>query len=331
MMKRVGVLGAALAILVAASIASAQTVDEGTRAAARSLGNAGVEAYQAGNFELAATKLDKAYQILRVPSLGLWSARAFAKVGKLLQASERYREVTRLEPSAGDVAVQRQAQAEAASELEAIQPRIPSVVVRVEGATTSEVSVTLDGVPLSSALIGEARPVNPGTHEVTGQRGNETATTRVSVKEGEQGSAVLRFDAPSAPTATPVASTTPSSGVGAPTDRDGDGSTTRTLGFIALGAGGVGLVVGAVTGSMALGKRADIDDNPNCEADACAPSEQDEVDGLNSLRTVSTVAFIAGGVLAGTGLVLVFTSGSSREPAASAYIGPTGAGLRGRF
>lgn len=328
-MKRACVLGAALAILVATSTASAQTVDEGTRAAARSLGNAGVEAYQAGNFELAATKLDKAYQVLRVPSLGLWSARAFAKVGKLLQASERYREVTRLQPSEGDVGVQKQAQADAASELEAIQPRIPSVVVRVEGAPPTEVSVTLDGVPLASALIGEARPVNPGTHDVAGKRGSETATTQVSVKEGEQGSAVLRFGAASTPTATPVTSS--ATRPVASTDRSGDGSSTRTLGFITLGVGGAGLVLGAVTGAMALGKRGEIDDNPNCESDACAPSEKSEVSSLNSLRTVSTVAFVAGGVLAGAGLVLVFTSGSSREPAASAYIGPTGAGLRGRF
>src|SRR5689334_3893827 len=97
---------------------------DSARAGARDLGPGGVEAYQGGNYTLATDKLGRAFEILRVPSLGLWSARALAKSGKLVEASERYLVVTRLDAS-GDIAVQNQAKAEAATEREALLPKIP--------------------------------------------------------------------------------------------------------------------------------------------------------------------------------------------------------------
>jgi hypothetical protein len=48
-----------------------QAPDEATRTAARALGTAGVEAFEAGDMNTASDKLEKAYQLLKVPSLGL--------------------------------------------------------------------------------------------------------------------------------------------------------------------------------------------------------------------------------------------------------------------
>jgi hypothetical protein len=98
-----------LVVLGFSSAARAQAVDDGSRAVARSLGTTGVEAYRAGDYATANDKLDKAYQILQAPSLGLWSARALVKLNRLVKAAERYREVTRLPVSSGDTAVQKQA------------------------------------------------------------------------------------------------------------------------------------------------------------------------------------------------------------------------------
>jgi hypothetical protein len=103
--------------------AAAWGQSDATRGAARDLGADGVEDYQAGKYGEASEKLGRAFEILRVPSLGLWSARALAKEGKLVEASERYLDVSRLDATKGDTAVQKQAQAEAASEREALQPR----------------------------------------------------------------------------------------------------------------------------------------------------------------------------------------------------------------
>jgi hypothetical protein len=312
--------------------ASAQTVDEGTRAAARDLGYAGVEAYEAGDFAAASAKLDKAFRVLKAPSLGLWSARALLKLGQLLEASERLREVGLLKVRGGDVEVQKQAQADAARELEALVPRIPGITLKLEGGVSPDDQLTLDGVPLATELVGENRPVNPGRHRLEARRGDALAEAEVSVAEGEKKTVVLRFkNAPSSPSpssgsevpASPVASTSPAA--------DKPGSPGRTLGFVALAAGGVGLGVGAVTGLMAKGKYGEIESNPRCEGDACAPSEEGLVDSYSSLRTFSTVGFVAGGVLAATGVVLVLTSKPSSKRQTGLRINPGSVALFGRF
>jgi predicted deacylase len=118
--------------LLSTGAASAQAVDDATRGAARTLGYDGVKAYQSGDYPVANEKLDKAYRVLKVPSLGLWSARALVKVGRLVEASERYAEVSRLPTSGGDETVQKQAQVDARAELEALAPRVPSLNMRFE-------------------------------------------------------------------------------------------------------------------------------------------------------------------------------------------------------
>ncbi|HEY3668935.1 MAG TPA: hypothetical protein VGL19_23220, partial [Polyangiaceae bacterium] len=153
--------------------AHAQEVDDATRAAARKLGSAGLSAFQEHDYATASDKLSKAFHVLQAPSLGLWSARALEKLGKLVEAEERYLKVTRLEIVGGDADVQKKARTEAAADLTALSPRVPSLVVQVAGAPASEVSVTVDGNALSPELVGEAWPVDPGPHHVIGTRGSE--------------------------------------------------------------------------------------------------------------------------------------------------------------
>jgi hypothetical protein len=63
----------ALALLLAlARPVFAQPVDSAARGAARSLGYEGIVAYQAGDIPTAVDRLERAYQVLRVPSLALW-------------------------------------------------------------------------------------------------------------------------------------------------------------------------------------------------------------------------------------------------------------------
>ncbi|HEX6766144.1 MAG TPA: tetratricopeptide repeat protein, partial [Polyangiaceae bacterium] len=204
----------ALVLFLAASCfvagpAGAQGVDDATRAAARSLGYEGVQDFQAGSYPAAADKLDRAYRALKVPSLGLWSARAFEKIGKLVEASERLLEVQRLDASGGDVSVQKQAQADAATDQAAIAPRIPSVVILIEGATADQARVTVNGSPVPASLIGLKRQVNPGSVKVDGVSGGATATQSVTLKEGESKTVTLRFAAGTAAAPAAAAVSTP--------------------------------------------------------------------------------------------------------------------------
>ena len=71
-----GALGSLVALAPAS--ARAQAVDDATRNAARRLAESGVESYQHGDYEKAVDQLNRAYSLLRVPTIGVWSARALA-------------------------------------------------------------------------------------------------------------------------------------------------------------------------------------------------------------------------------------------------------------
>jgi hypothetical protein len=105
-------------------------------------------------------------------------------------------------------------------------------------------------------------------------------------------------------------------------------STKKTLGWVALGVGAAGIAVGGITGGLALGKKGELEDSPECEGTVCRRSTmQGELDSYAMLRTVSSVGFIAGGVLAATGVVLLVTGGSSEAKTSAA----SGAELRLRL
>jgi hypothetical protein len=325
-----------------APLAQAQSGEEASRAAARKLGYDGVEAFQAGQYAIASQKLEKAFAVLRVPSLGVWSARALVKQDKLIEAADRYVEVVRLPLGAGDLAVQKQAQVDAQSELEETQRLTPTLLIRVEGATGGAVSIKVDGAPLASQLVGEAAPFNPGNHQVVGDWAEQRVTAAVTLSPREQKQITLKFGAQGSTraAASAAAGAEPSGGqavggVSEPPAVDTAGSppSRRALAWTALGAGGVGLALGAVTGALAVSKRSRLDQNPGCADDHVCPRELSaDVDSLNTMRTVSMVGLIAGGVLATAGVVLVLTAPKRPEaPRAALWMSPTSVGLSGQF
>jgi len=316
--------------------AFAQSSDPTARAAARRLGSAGVEAYQAGDYAVASEKLEKAYAVMHAPSLGLWAARSLVKLGKLVEAADRYLETTRLPIEGGEVAVQKKAQADAQLELEAIQSQIPTLVVRVQGSPPAAVKLTIDGVSVSSELVGEATPVNPGAHRVEGVLGEFRAVSEVSVAEREQKSALLVFPEATASAAEPAgseASSPAEPGNGPPSSEKAasSASTRRTLGFVALGVGGAGLLFGGVTGGWAISKKSSLDNNPACADDhSCPANVGADVDSYSTMRTLSSVGFIAGGVLAAAGVALVLTS-PRPDHGTALLVSPNSVALRGSF
>jgi hypothetical protein len=81
-----------------------------------------------------------------------------------------------------------------------------------------------------------------------------------------------------------------------------------------------------------MGKKSDIDKNPNCVANQCLPSERDLVESYNRLRTISTIGFVAGGLLAAGGVVLLVVSpASTPERGVALRVGPGLVSLKGSF
>jgi hypothetical protein len=313
--------------------------DDSTRAVARQLGAQGIEAYQSEEYGVAETKLDRAYKLFPTPTLALWSARARVKMGHWVEASERYREATRGSAQVGDVAAQKQAKIEATRELEELLPRIPSLVIQLEGAEPSQVTLQLDAAPVSMDLLGLPRPTNPGAHVLTATRTRDQQRQQRSVRllEREQETVLFMFGATAAAAAQPAISQTtnaardtdtgiaaePQQDLAHPRDQGGAAGVYKAIAIPALVLGGLGLVTAGVSALVAV--------NACPEADDC---DKEDLPRYNTMTTLSTVTFYAGSaLLVGGAITWLLAPSDKREPSAALRwgVGPGGVSVSGAF
>jgi len=308
--------------------AAAAPADDAARAKARTLGYAGVESYAAGDFATASSKLEESFQLLPVPSLGLWSARALVRLGKLVQAEQRYRSVASLPLRQDDPPAQQTAKADAAREHLELLPKIPSLKIQLSGAEAEEVVVVVDGSVRQASELAIALLLNPGRHEVVGTRGAERSVVVLSLGEGAHEEVELRFADPVAEPREPVNALAPA----APRPVNNTRRALRTGAWISVGAGAAGLATSLVTFLMAKDLHDSFEERDGCAMNSCS---QEEVDTYNTLRTVHLAGLIAGSVLTGAGAsVLILTwKEAPWQPARdlALRIGPTGASLVGNF
>jgi len=279
-----------------------------------------VEAYEAGDFVSADQKLRRAYALVPVPAVGLWSARALWKLNRLVEASRRYLDVSRSTYAAGDVGVQKQAKRDADRERAELLPSIPQLRIELNGASDGEVRVTIDGIPTAASALSEPIAVNPGDHWIEVQRGTERSQAQVTLAAGETRSVRLEHgeDIPS--------STAPSGAEALAADAHGRNDAWTTVGWVGIGVGGATLVGSALAGIIAYSQLSEFD----CDGESCQSDNAGDVATYNGLRTFSTIGYIAGGVLTGAGIFLLL---QDRTPDAelSLRIGPGSATLGGRF
>jgi len=340
-----------LAAMTFTPAAFAQDAASQDIAQARQLGQQAQAAFDAGNFVeseklwAAATKL---YSVAPTLSLGL--ARTQAKLGHVVAAQENYNKIIREwgnnpnPPPAFKDALEA-----AKNEVGAVSAKVASVTLTVEGPTAPV--VTIDGQTVPVAALGLKRPVDPGSHKVSATAdGYNAAETTFSVAEGGTAAATLKMEkappgavAAGAGGAAGGTATEPGADTGT-----GKGSMNKTLAFVAFGVGGAGLVVGSITGLLALGKAGDLKDK--CPDKSCPATEQDNVDSYKSMGTISTVGFVVAGVGGAAGLILLLTapkdsaSGNAAKSrfatvpvkhdgglSMTPYFGGTSAGVSGRF
>ncbi|HTJ84074.1 MAG TPA: hypothetical protein VL400_20280 [Polyangiaceae bacterium] len=344
----------ALALVQAPSFAQS----DADKATARQLGVEGQEALDRKDFKTAEDRYKRADQLFHAPTIALGLARAYAGTGKYVAAQETYNRLIREGAPAGAPPAFQKAVEDAKAEVGAVSAKIGSVVISVTGADSPK--VTLDDQPFSTAALGVKRPVDPGTHVVKATAdGYKPAEAKFVVSEAGTATASLALEkdpnavvAPAGsgvPAATPAAAgpqgEQPHPGVDVGTQ---GGSSNKTIGFVALGVGGVGLVVGAITGIMAIGKHSDLD--KACTDGKCTDDKKSDVDSYNTIGTISTVGFIVGGVGVAAGAILLLTApkeghaasvsqplvATPKRPApsrgfVSPYVGPASVGAIGRF
>ena len=197
-----------------------------------------------------------------------------------------------------------------------VESRIPTVVFSAKntaGRDLGDVHVARDdGEELAASIDGRAREMEPGSHRFVFTASDGTRREKQAlVREGEKAQNVsVLFDAPPEERA--------SVGLGSETTapRPGHKGTSALpyVGYGVVGAGVVGLGIGTIFGLTAIAKK----DTASCDASgACAAGPL--ADATSAAR-VSTVAFVAGGVLLAGGLALILFAPSARSRAAVASL-----------
>lgn len=331
--------------LAVASVASASSVStpalaqtDSDKATARELAKEGAEALDKKDFAKAADRFARADKLFHAPTLVLGLARAQVGLGKLVAAQENYHSILREELPANAPEAFVQAKTDATKELAALTPQVPWVILSVDGArdiSQAKVMVGEDLVP--PAALGVKRAIDPGEHLVRVElKGYLPVEKRFSVAPGTTAQVgVTLVPAPQGPAKGTV-------GPVEPPPSGGLFPHQNTVGIVLLGVGSAGVLVGAVTGGLALQKHADLE-AAGCTPEGCPASQQEALGSYHTLGTVSTAGFITGGVGLAAGLVLVLTAPKAPKkpeatqaraplaPTVRPYIGAGEIGVVGRF
>lgn len=329
-------LFASTLVLTAATTASADP-SLSDRETARSLMDDGDAKRDKNDFKAALKSYEAADAIMHVPTTGLEVARAQAQLGQLLEAHETLGRVTRLPPKPGEPAPFTAARKTAEALTAEIGARIPSVTVLVTNPEPGQATVVVfDGEIVPPAASSAPRKVNPGRHSVVARSGSLEKKQDFDVAERESKTVTIDLKPPKPPP------TVPAEGE-APVETSSPSSLPKILIFGGFGLGLVGVGVGSVTGLMSISKVNDV--KPQCPNNVCSRAQSGDLDSAKTLGTISTIAFIAGGVGIGAGIVGLVLQGkqssteSTPPPGTSASakltvrpdVGPTWLGLHGSF
>jgi len=322
--------------------AVAQPSPGADKAIAEALFDRGLTLMRQGQYEQACAQLEQSQSIERGIGTMLYLAECYEKLGKTASAWAMFREAA----SAARAENQQDRAKTGSARADRLEPLLSRLTINVAGANnTAGLVVTRNGQVVPSGAYGVALPSDPGQQRIEARAPGRSSWSSV-VELGAQ-SAMLVVDIPElaidpnaqpvaaapaaelkevqppAPAAAPVAATQP-----AP---ERHGSWQRPLGFVLGGAGIVALGVGSYFGLRAIDKKNELDDG--CKTEPCNANLRAVEDSANSAATASTVLFIGGAALLGTGAILLLTAPSDRALAASLHGEPGGARLqlRGRF
>lgn len=168
----------------------------------------------------------------------------------------------------------------------------------------ADLKVTRDGKPVLASELGSAIPLDPGSHTVEATAKDRTPFT-TTFELQKNGTKIIEVVL--GPLTAPSVASSP------PPAREEQSSWQAPAAYVVGGVGVAGLILGGVTGLVAKGKNDTANDHcPNdgvCSNDEALRANNQAKDWA----TVSTVGFIAGGVLLAAGVVLWVTAPKSRS------------------
>jgi hypothetical protein len=334
MRSTVVLMSAAALLLTAPALAQGKPPSAATeaQAGARFLAEEALAYFKDGRWAEAYVAFSEANRLFHAPSLVSYMGLCRRNQAKLVEARALFESVL-AEPIPRDAPdAFKKAVETARVEVEKLRGRIPLLRVKVVGPGAEQARVTVDGVLLTPAERGEGKAVDPGEHQITAEAGGPASSAKATLKEGDTPTVELRVAAAPGPAAGAAAEPGPA--------RPGERRPGSMLpAGIALGVGGAGLVVGTVTGLLALSKISAA--QAGCTApDAggvrhCPAGNASAASAASGLRVGAGVGFALAGAGVVTGVVLAVVRPGGAAPEAKVgvgvEVGPGWLGLRGRF
>lgn len=313
-----------LGLWTQAYVARADEAEAGTRMAARELAMSGAEAFDKQDFATALDRFQRAESLYKVPSIAVMVARCLARVGRVVEAVDKYEETLRMPLDSSAPEAFQRAVADAAAEVEGVRARVARLELRTPADAPADLEVTLDERPLPKALLGVPMPVNPGVHRIAAHaQGRDQFSYDVNLAEGARQAVEIAL--PSEKRSAPAAR--PEDEERQPFKKQEHKSKVSALPIALFAGGGVALAAGTVSGIAALNHKSALDEkcNPGCPA-----SMSSDLDGFRLTRTFSYVGFGVGLVAVGAGTYFLLHEGSSGSQVGAVVL-PGGAGVAGTF
>lgn len=314
---------ASCCIVAATTLGSASASAGEGSAAAEVLFSEGKRLAQDGDFAAACPKFEESQKLDPGTGTLYRLADCYEHIGRTASAWAAFLEVASSAKSAGQ-----QARADDAKKrADSLEPKLTRLLVRVTDSTLPGLVVKRGNVDMGRPQWNAPMPVDPGEVTVDASApGYKSWHGVVAIQATSSAEIVvpsLEREVVASPQGAAASQTVaPSSSFG----------TQRT---IAVAAGATGLVaigVGGVFGLVSMSKKSDAD--KHCDANNACDSEgvglRHDAVGAGNL---STLGFLAGGVLAATGIVLWVTSprrvtsGANVPPVHQARIAPRWGGV----
>jgi hypothetical protein len=300
-------LASRLRLVLAASLLAAPRVAHAAdSAAAQALFEEGKRLMGAEQFSAACAKFEESQRL--DPGVGtLFNlADCHERVGRTASAWGEFTEVAALSKTAGQTAREDVARQRAA----ALEPKLNRVLVRAPSPAPG-LEIRRDESVVGAGQLGARLPIDPGEHTFRASApGKKPWSSTVTVAPGTPLVVVEIPPLVDAPSPDPTGASPPA-----------DGSSQRTLGFVAGGVGVAAWIVGTSAAIVSMSKKSasnDANDGGCDDSNFCNTSKGvEQRDGAITAGNVATVGFVAGAVLGAAGLVLVLTA-----PRSQAQTGP---------
>ena len=267
----------------------------------------------AGDYAAACPKFAESERLEPAPGTLVNLAECEEHTGKVVAAQEHYRLASSGYPKTDkrhDLAAQKAA---------ALDGKIVHLTLELAPGAPSGVTVRR-GDAIVTENLGASVAVDPGAVVVVVTApGRVDKTYPLDLREGETKELVVEAGEP-----VPAAGSGPAQVHAEEKPVEGGGNPLRTVGFVVGGVGVAGLALGAGTGILAMGSASTVRSHCNTTTYLCDSQGFDAANAGNVLAPLSTVGFIAGGVLVTTGLVLVLVGGKKKEAVSFVpVVGPT--------